>query len=283
MKKNIYRVLILFLMFIFAFLSVAVSANTAGYVTDGLVAFYDGSDNLNGSHDKQSTIWKDSSGNGNHIQNIPVNNGINRWSDTAYHLDSSMVAFPDAIKEALEDDEFTIEVVLDNFDPKESNYNTIIVSDDEKLHLFRTKSTNIIEFKSPGNTRPKTPEGTSLDDLSSQVTITIRFKVGVKAEVYINGILKGTSKSTINASEESLGKIYFGNGSTASRFAAMDFKCIRFYSRALTVAEITQNYNKDIGVNPTTGDSTIASFYMIGIMVLAVTLFKGSFIKRKFF
>ena len=274
MKKNIYRVLILFLMFIFAFLSVAVSANTAGYVTDGLVAFYDGSDNLNGSHNKQSTVWKDSSGKANEVK-VPLGDE-NKWTDNAFHLDSTKISFSDAIENLIKGDEFTFECVLDNFISIGSDFNTIIISENDNFHLFRRVSNDTIELKFKNNKRPITGENLGLSYLSSQVTITITFKLGGELIMYINGQKISAKPATVTTASN---EIFFGNDHEKKTCAA-DIKSIRFYNKELTEAQITQNYNKDIGKNPGTGSSIIIP-YLTAVMAFTASAHSVSLRRKK--
>ena len=66
----------------------ATSASTSGYVTDGLVALYGGNRNQGNKHDKQSTIWKDLSGNNNDIS-LTLGDNV-KWEDNGLFLDTIM-------------------------------------------------------------------------------------------------------------------------------------------------------------------------------------------------
>ena len=77
----------------------ATSASTSGYVTDGLVALYGGNRNQGNKHDKQSTIWKDLSGNNNDIS-LTMGDNV-KWEDNGLFLDTIKVYLPDVIKDTI--------------------------------------------------------------------------------------------------------------------------------------------------------------------------------------
>ncbi|MBR4186155.1 MAG: hypothetical protein IKQ87_10325, partial [Clostridia bacterium] len=74
----------------------ASSAASAGdIVRDGLVAYYDGANNQNGSQDKNAAVWKDCSGNGLDFE-VELND-TNYWTDNAFHIDSTRNYLPDEL------------------------------------------------------------------------------------------------------------------------------------------------------------------------------------------
>ena len=76
----------------FAALCIPVSAaSKADIVRDGLTVWYDASNNSNGIQDYEATVWKDLTGNGNHMT-VKVNEE-NYWTDNAYHVTISANAW----------------------------------------------------------------------------------------------------------------------------------------------------------------------------------------------
>ncbi len=245
------------------------SAQTKGYVTEGLVGFFDGSNNLGNKHDKESTTWKDLSGSGNDI--TVILNEKCKWNDNGYFNDSTKVYLPQSLTDLINSNEFTVEIVLDNFTAKGNDFNTIMNCDNDWFSLFRRVSNNVMEFKNSQNPRPVSKGGTGLDYLTSKVTLTVTYKVGGKSTLYINGekIDSKDANTAIGAD-----KMYFGHDHASRNFSA-DFEYIRFYNRELSANEVSKNYSEDLKAsNPTTGVVT-TFFYMAMTLGLAGTAFKG--------
>ena len=60
------------------------------YVSDGLVAWYDATNNDNGRQNKSADLWKDLSGNANHIDvSGAYSNGQIEWTDNALLIKES--------------------------------------------------------------------------------------------------------------------------------------------------------------------------------------------------
>ncbi|MBE6723791.1 MAG: hypothetical protein E7576_01135, partial [Ruminococcaceae bacterium] len=76
--------------------SSAPAASSSDYVTDGLVAWYDGANNQNGSQDKNATVWKDASGNGLDFE-VDISEEDNYWTDKSFHINSCRNYFPDQL------------------------------------------------------------------------------------------------------------------------------------------------------------------------------------------
>ena len=108
MKKFLSALLAAVMMF--ALLAAIPTAAAATYVTDGLVAMYDGSKNTASGQDKAATTWADLSGNGNNITDVPKTDAC-YFSDTAYVLDSVKVEFPGFPSTAWLRATFTVELV----------------------------------------------------------------------------------------------------------------------------------------------------------------------------
>ncbi|HOA32621.1 MAG TPA: hypothetical protein PKM70_11945, partial [Clostridia bacterium] len=176
---KIKRIALLTLAAIICFSMFMVSASTKGYVTDGLVGFFDGSNNQGNKHDKQSTTWKDLSGTGNDIT-VKLDDKC-KWNDNGYFNDSTRIYLPQALTDLINSNEFTVEIVLNTFKSKGLHYNPIMNCDNDMFSLFRRIGDEVMQFKNNGNPRPTSETGVALDYLSERVTLTITYQVGGKS------------------------------------------------------------------------------------------------------
>ena len=252
-----------------------VSASTEGYLTDSLVGFFDGSNNQGDKHDKDSETWKDLSGKGNDITVVLDEN--NKWNDNGYFNDSTKVRLPDAFKDVVNGDEFTVEIVMNNIDMKGLHYNTVMNCDNDAFALFRRESDEIIMFKNGSNPRPQSAGNTAPGFLGSKVTLTVTLKLGEEVALYINGEKIDAKDAPANLGANSM---FFGHDSPDKNYSA-DYEFIRFYNRELTADEIAKNYAQDVKEpeNPSTDVSIAFLFYTIAVLGLAGVAYKAS--KRK--
>ncbi|NLN03759.1 MAG: LamG domain-containing protein [Clostridiaceae bacterium] len=250
-----------------------VSASTKGYVTEGLVGFFDGTNNQGNKHDKQSTTWKDLSGSGNDI--TVILNEKCKWNDNGYFNDSTRIYLPQALTDLINSNEFTVEIVLNTFTSKGLHYNPIMNCDNDMFSLFRRIGDEVMQFKNNGNPRPTSLTGVALGYLSERVTLTITYKVGGKSTMYINGEKIDSQNANVAVGAD---RMFFGHDDETRNFST-NYEYIRFYNRELSADEVSKNYNEDLkAANPTTG-VTATFFYMAMTLGLAGTAFKG--LKKK--
>ena len=106
------------------------AAEQRPYVADGLIAWYDASNNANGSMDPMSDLWKDLSGNANHIDiSAAVSNNQIKWENGALVINKDTGCYmqlPDAVKAALMGDAYTIEIVTGNLNYTATAYITLL-------------------------------------------------------------------------------------------------------------------------------------------------------------
>lgn len=206
------------------------------YVKDGLVHCYSGTMNTRKGHDNNATVWEDLvSG---YDVKVKVTDGTH-FVDDGLYVNSETTYFPDKVVSVLEGDEFTVEMLLGDFKSLGTNYNDILSSGNEHINLFRRNSENVLELKSLNNGRIKIPN--CLNSIQNAL-ITITYKQGEFARVYINGELKGE----LEAAEGSLGigDLYIGHAAADSCSETV-FRSIRFYDRALTDGECAANAAAD--------------------------------------
>ena len=82
------------------------AASKTEIVRDDLVVWYDASNNSNGLQDYETTVWKDLTGNGNHMT-VKIDDN-NYWTDNAFHVEANPTYFPDAVVDVVNGEEYTI-------------------------------------------------------------------------------------------------------------------------------------------------------------------------------
>lgn len=202
------------------------------YVSDGLVAYYSGTQSTRDGHNMDSDVWEDLvCGNDMNI----TKNSSNYFTEQGLRASNAKHNFPDAIVDTINGKAFTIEILLGDFVSVGTNYNTFISSIDDNFALFRRNSENVIELKTLGNGRIKIPG--ALDKLQNSL-ITIVYAQADVCCIYINGALAGQ----IATSNGSLAVSNFFIGHTdASKTFDTTYRSIRFYDRALTAEEAMAN------------------------------------------
>ncbi len=234
-----------------ACLSLSTSAAAAPeYVKDGLVAWYDGSNNSNGEQDYESTIWRDLSGNKNHLQ-VRVDE-TNYWKDNAFHLDSASYYFPEALVDVVNSEAYTIEFSAGDLDLKATDWITLMCSDNDEFSLFirvpKDDERDNLEYKynDKNQDRPKVEDGAAAlesDGIGSTIAITFDMNAegGPVCIIYINGTEAGRGVPEYTNIADTL---TIGHDNPQRAWAA-DMYSIRFYNRALTPAEIQDNAEAD--------------------------------------
>ena len=225
----------------------AAAASAPAIVEDGLVAWYDGANNSNGEQDFDATIWKDLTGNGNHLQ-VRVNE-TNYWTDNAFHVDAASYYFPDAIKDVVNGETYTIEFVAGELSFAATNWITLMCSDNDELSIFirvpnGTDTETNFEFKynDLNSDRPKFDDGA--DNINnSTITITFDLSDPLYGEciVYLNGVALDTAVPTVTNIADT---VSFGH-QDAKRAWSGDIHAFRFYDRALTPEEVVKNSDSD--------------------------------------
>lgn len=127
MKFKKYITLVVVALMIFSAFSVA--AAPTGYVTNGLVGLFQGNLNQGTSHNKQTTTWKDLSGKNNNF--TVITDSQNYWTDNGYFVDSTKVHLPDVFVDLVNSNEFTTELVLNNFASLTTAWNPLLNCDND--------------------------------------------------------------------------------------------------------------------------------------------------------
>jgi len=228
-----------------ACLSVPANAEEYNYVKDGLEALYIGNNNTGNGQDKNATVWKDLSGKNRDITDVPKN-GTNYFTDTGYHLDTMKVYFPASINDIVNGQEFTIEVVFGDIEPKGSDFLTFVNCANDNFSLFRRNAGDKIEVKT-NNSPGERPEATGGLEYFKNSTVTVTYKVGGKCIIYVDGekIDEKPVSTIVNVNTDN--RMWFGHDE-ATRNHATEYRAIRFYSKELTADQVKANYEVDKAV-----------------------------------
>ena len=225
----------------------AAAASAPEIVKDGLVAWYDGANNSNGEQDFDATIWKDLTGKGNHLQ-VRVNE-TNYWTDNAFHIDAASYYFPDAIKDVVNGETYTIEFVAGELTFAATNWITLMCSDNDELSVFirvpngADTETNF-EYKDNDKNADRPTIDTGAETINN-ATVTITFDLSDPLDgmciVYVNGVAmgRGVPQHTNIADTVSFGH------ENPQRAWSGDVHGFRFYDRALTPEEVMANADAD--------------------------------------
>ena len=229
----------------------ASAADAPQIVKDGLVAWYDGSNNSNGEQDYDATLWRDLSGNKNHF-NVRVNE-TNYWKDNAFHIDSASYYFPEAIVDLVNSSAYTIEFSAGDLDLKATHWVTLMCSDNDEFSLFirvpeQNEGRDYLEYKynDKNADRPLVDDGAAAlesEGIGSTIAITFDMNAedGPVCIIYINGVEAGRG---VPAHTNIADTLTIGHDNPQRAWAA-DLYSVRFYNRALTPAELKDNSEAD--------------------------------------
>ena len=202
------------------------------YVSNGLVAYYSGTQNDRDGHNKDSDKWEDLVG--GHDMTITKNDS-NYFTDEGLRASGSKHMFPEAVVDVINGKEFTIEILLGDFISVGNEFNTFINSSGDEIALFRRNNVDELELKTTGNGRIKIK---GCLDLLQNSLVTITYAQSGKACIYINGELKG--ELTTSAGSLGAGDLFIGHTAQNKLFDTT-YRSVRFYDRALTAEEVMAN------------------------------------------
>lgn len=204
------------------------------YVSEGLVAYYSGTQNDRDGHNKDSDKWEDLVG--GHDMKI-TKDDTNYFTDAGLKTYNAKHKFPESVVNVVNGQAFTVEILFGDFVSKGADFNTFLNSSGDQVALFRRNSNNELELKFAINAGARIKIKGCLDLLQNSL-ITLTFEQNGKACIYVNGELKG-EVATITGS---LGApdLFIGHDAAAKTFDTT-YRAIRFYDRALTAEEVMAN------------------------------------------
>ena len=225
-------------------------------VQDGLIRYYNASNNLEYSHSPNTTVWKDLSGNyDGEVNNLTWNTGSAVFNGTSSNVRIGQINNLTAV---------TVETFL-----KVNNYST---TDENQIISNYNGNGLVLQLNKgvPGFSigTGKIIASDEAIDLGVNHTITGTYD-GSTVKLYVDGVLKKTLSSTAGISNptDSTPMVIGCNPNETgcdTHYTAADIYAVRIYNRALTQNEINKNMNADrISVggqqNTTAGDFTILS------------------------
>ena len=206
-------------------------------VKDGLIRYYNASNNLEYSHSSNTTTWKDLSGNyDGEVNNLTWNTNSAVFNGTSSHVRIGQINNLTAI---------TVETFL-----KANSYSTAdanqIISNYNSNGLVLQLNKGVPGFSIGSG---KTIASDETIDLGVNHTITGTYD-GSTVKLYVDGVLKKTLSSTAGISNptDTTPMVIGCNPNTTgcdTHYTDADIYAVRIYNRALTETEIKQNMNAD--------------------------------------
>ena len=247
MKKMISLVIIATLVLsVLTCLPVSAASKT-DIVRDGLVVWYDASNNSNGVQDHEATVWKDLTGNGNNMT-VKLDEN-NYWTDNAFHVTNNPTYFPDGVVNVVNGESYTFEMVLGEVNFTATNWITLMCSDNDEFSLFvrvpngdDTDDNLEYKYNDKNEDRPKMDDGAELLNNSTMaVTFDLTDPEEAICTIYVNGVAlaSGVPQHTNIADT-----LMWGHDNPQRAWGG-DVYGFRFYDRALTPDEIAENASAD--------------------------------------
>ena len=245
--KRILSLIVVATMLLGCFTITTFAAGKTDIVREDLVVWYDASNNSNGTQDHDATVWKDLTGNGNHMTVKTDEN--NYWTDNAFHVTNNPTYFPDAVVDIVNGEEYTFEMILGEVNFNATNWITLMSSDNDEFALFVRvpnggDTDDNLEFKynDKNQDRPKMDDGAELLNNSTMaVTFTMVEGEDPLCTIYVNGVAlaSGVPEHTNIADT-----LMWGHDNPQRAWTG-DVYGFRFYNRCLTPEEIADNASAD--------------------------------------
>ena len=243
-NANLKKLLALALVAVLALTSVmtltpAAADGEAAYISDGMVAWYDGVDNeATGTHNNDATAWQNKANNTAEWAITLSPDANDHFTDEGFTVHDNRQFFPQNVVDVINGEAWTMEIALGDFVGLGGSYHTFINSDNDNFALFVRVDSGCLEFKYAGRPRAERPEladGVSLLDNS---TVTITYEPGGEMIIYING-----EEMDSRYIDHFMGadNLFFGHYKT-DRNQDTTFKAIRLYERVLNEHEVAYNY-----------------------------------------
>lgn len=201
-----------------------------GYSDENIKMHLDGIMNVPFTHDNESEVWKDLSGNSNDIDKTLSNN--------YYSIENNeYISFDDKLSELFKGDN-TIELVL-NIDSVISNGTINIIGNNQINYGFKNGKVSLI--------KPENAEETNvtIDDGNIHTVSFVYTKNDGKVKIYIDGSEKGEITSNDLKNYNSVWKnVNIGKNSVIDGFEGKIYS-VRIYEAALETDDISNNYSID--------------------------------------
>ncbi|MBR3133049.1 MAG: InlB B-repeat-containing protein [Clostridia bacterium] len=210
-------------------------------ITDGLIRYFDGNNNLGNGHSDTTTTWKDLSGNNDGTVNgakfssdgYATFDGVNDWVNLGQTNDLSQV---------------TVQAEV-NFNSIQSGEKCIIANCEGGGYIIELKNgAPLFAVYVNGDYRRATYNEPVVANRCYTLTGTYD---GNTVRLYVDGILyaetaySGTISNPAENTVAALGANPVGTNRTQGYYSSMNLYAARIYNRALSQAEIKQNMNAD--------------------------------------
>lgn len=234
--------------------------NSLGYVSNGLLVFYDGikNDGIDNPHNSGASTWK------NLAKSEPngILHGTPVWNENSLRFDgfNDYVSFPNPLYKGIgSSSPITMEVIYENTDenrfgvivsaPAETNYRSFLslmsIKDDETRTLDIYFSTNsptqyirVTPAELPYNVKTAVSYGMDKTNYFAYLNGKEKYNQGIQQILgyqYDNILIGKDHVAYISGEPSNDRNVFFGGNIYA----------FRIYNRRLTEAEITNNYNID--------------------------------------
>lgn len=217
------------------------------YITDGLLAYYDGECNIEDGHSVTTNIWKDLSGNNNDATMEGLNfTEISGWKEKSIQLDGDddRITFPVQLPVA---GTFSIEIVF-----TEQNYEKImILVSDKGWNAFYVHTWNSTYGGKDYEEGSIFIGGNYNEDKDRFIPDEINYRTTIEKTDSISYTYNGSTKqATFYVNGKKIAQKNFVNDPEEIEFfeiysSQKEYKKISFYNKVLTQEEVTQNYEID--------------------------------------
>lgn len=211
---------------------------TANYVTDGLMLYYDGENNTGYGHNNDASIWKDLSGNGNNAvfqnstwgENGLILSGTNSKAVTSGEINFNSNCTFEVVFKSESSQGFILDARISGNNVQNQGYQPAYIV-----------SSNSIQVAT-GTSGPNTNVGKQITGSTHAITIVYSSD---STNLYVDGeLVQGMPLTSVKGTEYN-SKLYIGIRHTGTAaIKGIIFSC-RYYNRCLTENEIRNNYQLD--------------------------------------
>ena len=153
--------------------SVVRDLSDLGYVKDGLQFYYDGINNTRNGHNENTSVWEDLSGNEKDV-NISIT-ANKYWKSDALKFENTneMITLPNSLLNIINGDKFTMQFIFSEYEYVESDYPTILWSQNDNFSFYTVKNEwDFFRLKNGTNNRPAINKDLAIDKL-----VTVNFNL----------------------------------------------------------------------------------------------------------
>ena len=212
---------------------------TSNYVQNGLILHYDAINNTGSGHSSTTTTWNDLSGNNN---DGTIVDGA--WNENSIKLSNNNSGIIGNYSDSLKLTDFTIEIMLLSY-TESSNGGLLYDFHTGGESGYFSKIYNNSLLLAFGNTRYNYSYDFINSDYPIKITITCE-KSNDNTSISINGINSDNHTGNVNIEKAQTSTFGILNNDARNEGVYLgEMGNFKIYNRALTDAEVLQNYNVD--------------------------------------